>query len=563
VAAGPAFRLRPAPFVAPEGTPGPAEVPAPDAAAELAALDDALRATADDVRRARDGVSARASAAEAAIFDAHLLFLQDAALVDPARARIREGRVTAARAWSDAVEAAAAAWDALDDAYQRARAADLRSVGDQVLRHLMGPSAAAISGAGILVAPDLAPAEAAALDRNAVHGVACAFGGPTSHGAILARSLGIPAVMAAGPALLAVGDGVTLVLDGEAGTVTVDPPAEAVRAAEARQEVRRRRDAEAHAQAHRPAVTRDGVSRVVAANLAAAAEVEAAVAAGADGVGLLRSEFLFLASDTLPSEDEQEAVYRTVAEALAGRPLTLRTLDAGADKPLPGLPLPAEANPFLGVRGIRLGLRHPEVLATQLRAALRVAADHPLRLLFPMVATLDELLQARRILESARATLAACGVRVPEHVEVGIMVEVPSAALTAGAFAAHVDFFSMGTNDLAQYVLAADRGNAELASLGDALHPAVLLLIDRTVRAAAAAGRWVGVCGELAGDPLAIPVLIGLGVRELSMAPARVPAAKQVVRETSFAAAEALARDALRLSSASDVRRLAAASAPV
>ncbi len=234
-----------------------------------------------------------------------------------------------------------------------------------------------------------------------------------------------------------------------------------------------------------------------------------------------------------------------MAEALGGRPLTVRTLDAGADKPLAALPLPAEANPFLGVRGIRLSLRQPAVFATQLRAVLRVAADHPLRVMFPMVATVDELLRGREALDAARASLAAAGVTTGERVEVGIMVEVPSAALIAETLAPHVDFFSLGTNDLAQYVLAADRGNAELTALGDALHPAVLMLIERTVRAGRAAGRWVGVCGELAGDPAAVPVLLGLGVRELSMAPSRVPAVKQVVRATASDGARDLALAAL------------------
>ncbi len=464
---------------------------------------------------------------------------------------------SAARAWADAVAAAVAAWEAVDDPYLRARAADLRSVGDQVLRLLLGlPARALARGAGIVVAADLAPADVVALDPAAIRGIACAFGGPASHAAILARSLGIPAVVAVGRALLGVRDGTLLALDGEAGTVTVAPPAAAVRAAEERRRRSGREEAAARARAHLPAVTRDGVPVHVAANVAGLADVAAAVAAGADGVGLLRTEFLFLGADHLPTEDEQERAYRAAAEALEGRPLVLRTLDVGADKPLPYLPREEERNPSLGLRGLRLGLRDPQLLADQLRAALRVAADHDVRVMFPMVATVDELRQAREALDAARDSLAAEGVAVPDRIALGIMVEVPSAALLVEAFVPHVDFFSLGTNDLAQYTLAADRGNAEVAALADALHPAVLRLVERTAQAATEGGRGVAVCGEVAGDPLAIPLLLGLGVTELSMAPVRIAVAKEAVRATEVGRARRLAREALAADSAAEVRRL-------
>ena len=557
IAVGPARCLRAARVPVPDG-------PSQDREADTAALERAVAAAGDDIRGLRDSVADRAGGPEAAIFDAHLLFLEDEALLGPAREGITAEGKSAARAWADAVAEAAVAWDALDDPYLRARGADLRSVGDQVLRHLLCPAAdAGPSGTspapgapGIVVAPDLSPAEAAGLDPAHVLGVACAFGGPTSHGAILARSLGIPAVVGAGRALLGVIEGTPLALDGEAGTVTVDPPAATVRALEARRAGRARDEAEAQARAHDPAVTRDGARVRVEANVAGPQDIGAAVAAGADGVGLLRTEFLFLAADHLPGEDEQETAYRAVAEGLGGRPLTLRTLDVGADKPLPYLPLEREPNPNLGLRGIRLGLSRPEVLTAQLRAALRVAADHPLRVMFPMVATVDEVRRARELLDAARASLIAEGTSVPERVEVGIMVEVPAAALLVEAFVPLVDFFSIGTNDLAQYVLAADRGNAEVAALADALHPAVLRLIDTVVRAAAEGGRSVAVCGELAGDPLAIPLLLGLGITELSLAAARIPLAKQAVRATDLGAARRLAAQALAAGSAAEVREL-------
>jgi phosphocarrier protein FPr len=554
VAVGAARFLQAAPVALPDG-------PAEDPDTEWAALRRALAAAAADIRRAWSAVAGRAGEREAAIFDAHLLFLEDEALVEPARTCIYDDGENAARSWAAAVAGAAAAWDALADPYQRARVADLRAVGDQVLRHLQGaPPGGVTAGPGIVVAAELTPAETAGLDRSLVGGIACARGGPTSHAAILARSLGIPAVVGAGDALLGVAEGTTLAIDGEAGTVTVDPPAAALHAAEDRRAALVRLEAEAGVMAGEPAVTSDGVGVQVAANIAGAHDVPAARAAGADGVGLLRTELLFLEADHLPGEDEHERAYRDVAESLGGRPLTVRTLDIGADKQLAFLPLCAEQNPFLGVRGIRLGLSRPELLRTQLRAILRVAADHPLRIMFPMVTTVDEVRHARELLDEAGASSAEAAAG-RSRVEVGIMVEVPAAALTIEAFLPHVDFFSLGTNDLAQYVLAAERGNAAVAGLADPLHPAVLQLIGRTARAAAAGGRIAAVCGELAGDPAAIPLLLGLGIRELSMAPARIPLAKQAVRATDVGAAGRLARRALRAASAADVRRLLSAAA--
>ena len=563
IATGPARRLRAVSVELPDAA-------SQDPAADWAALQDALAATGDDIGRARDSVAARASGYDAAIFDAHLLFLEDEALLGPARTAIFEQGRNAARAWADAVSEAAAAWDALDDPYLRARAADLRGVGDQVLTCLLevssGLAGAGVTGAagtdaaapGILLAADLTPAEIVALAHSSVIGVACAFGGPTSHSAILARSLGIPAAVGVGETLLGVADGTTLTLDGEAGTVTVDPPPAAMQAAE---ELRAGRDlqaAEAQQTAHLPALTRDGRIVLVEANVSGPDDVEAALAAGADGIGLLRTEFLFLTADHLPSEDEQEKAYRAVAASLGGRPLVVRTLDVGADKQLPYLPLAAEQNPFLGLRGIRLGLSRPELLAAQFRALLRVAVDYPMQILLPMVAMVDEVRQASRALAQAGEWLAAAGTTAARRVELGIMVEVPAAALLVEDFVPDVDFFSLGTNDLAQYVLAADRGNAAVASLTDALHPAVLRLVERVARVAGRHDRRVAVCGEAAGDPLAIPILLGLGVTELSMDPRRIAAAKQIVRATELGAARRLAARALAAESAAEVRRFAA-----
>ncbi len=520
-------------------------------AGELTRLDGAITATQRENAAARDSVAGRTGGSyDSAIFDAHLLFLQDEALLEPARRLIGEGR-NAADAWDSAVACVLTAWRGLVDEYQRARAADLESVRDQVLGHLLGTPRAAVLGPGVLIADDLTPAQTAGLDPAVVSGIATASGGPTAHAAILARALGIPAVVGLGPALLAVPEGTPLLLDGERGTALVAPPPDAVAAVAQNAGRRRAAAGRARQRAAGPAHTGDGTVVEVAANAGSVQDARLAVAAGADGIGLLRTEFVFLGSAAMPTEDEQEAVYREIAQILAGRPLIIRTLDVGADKPLAYLPRDPEPNPALGQRGIRLGLARPDLLLPQIRAVQRVAADYPVKLMFPMVATAAELDAALALVAQAAASQA--GAAAPD---VGIMVEVPSAALAAAALAGSVSFFSVGTNDLAQYTLAADRAAAAVAGLADALHPAVLALIGQAAAAGAAAGRWTGVCGEVAADPLAVPVLLGLGVRELSVSARSVPAVKQAVRAVHMEAARELAAQAVRLPSAAAVRDL-------
>jgi phosphocarrier protein FPr len=552
IVSGPARRLRaPEPEI-PAGSSG-------DPEQEWAALQEALERTGAEIRAMRDSVAARAGEYSAAIFDAHLLFLHDDALLAPARRAIFEEGKNAAEAWHDAAEAVAADYRGLDDEYLRGRAHDVEAVGRQVVAALTGVAASpSLASTGIVVAADLTPADTASLDRELALGIATAAGSPTSHSAILARSLGIPAAVGVGDALLEVPEGTELLLDGDAGAVYVEPSDELMAEHAQRRAERDELAREARAHAAEEAVTRDGRRIEVVANIGSPDDVPAALANGAEGVGLLRTEFLFLERASMPSEDEQYEAYSRIAEALEGRPLVLRTLDVGADKPLPYLPAQPEANPFLGVRGIRLSLARPELLETQLRAALRTSAEHPLKVMFPMVATLEEYLQARAALERIREELA-----VPA-LEVGVMVEVPAAALAAEAFAQEVDFFSLGTNDLTQYTLAAERGNASVAALADGLHPSVLRLIRLVADAAGRHDRWVGVCGELASDPAAVPVLVGLGVTELSANAPAIPAVKQAVRGVDLAAARVLADEALELPSASEVRALvASASATV
>jgi phosphoenolpyruvate-protein phosphotransferase/dihydroxyacetone kinase phosphotransfer subunit len=551
IAVGQAQQFRPPPIEVPAR-------PAGDPRAEWNALEKALAAVRRQIGEQRASVAARAGEEEAAILDAHGLFLEDHLLLDAARRGIEDQGQSAARAWKNAADVVVEEYRGLEDEYLRARAEDLAGVARRVLEHLVdgGPGSPSLTGPGILVAADLTPTDTVTLDPALVRGIATAAGGPTSHSAILARSLGIPAAVGLGDGLLEVAEGVSLVLDGEAGTVLVDPPPDVIAAALARWEELQARERTVREAAHRPGVTRDGVQIEVAANAGSVQEAEAAATAGADGIGLLRTEFLFLGRETMPDEEEQEVVYRRIAEVLDGRPLILRTLDVGADKPLPYLPRADEDNPFLGVRGIRLSLIEPELLSAQLRAALRVARDHPLKVMFPMVTTADELRAAMGLMAEARAALGWKDGWAPEGFELGVMVEVPAAALTAAAFASRVDFLSLGTNDLSQYVAAADRGNRQVAPLADAVHPAVLRLVRMVVEAAEAHGRWVGVCGEVAGDPAAVPLLLGLGVHELSVVPPAVAAVKQAVRETELGSARALAALALALDSSGAVRDL-------
>jgi phosphoenolpyruvate-protein phosphotransferase/dihydroxyacetone kinase phosphotransfer subunit len=546
IALGPVHRVA-------ERLDAPPERPSQGADIERQRLESARETARAAIERDRDQVARRSSASDAAIFSAHLALLDDKAMVDAAQARIEAG-AAAESAWYEASQQTATAWRALDDDLLRERATDVEDVGRRVLAALEGRELVAGSSAeGVLVASELTPADAAAIDPAYVRGIAAARGTATAHAAILARALGIPAVVGLGSSVLAIAEDTLVLLDGGEGTLLVAPSArEAERASRARELALERR-ATALQHAREPAVTRDGVRIEVAANLGGAGGAASAVELGADGVGLLRTEFLFLDRQEIPGEEEQAETIAEIAGALGGRPLIVRTLDVGADKPLPALPMAPEQNPFLGRRGIRLSLEHPDLLATQLRAVLRVAAEHPVKVMFPMVATAAELEAALAEVQRARA---ATGVDAP--LEVGIMVEVPSAALQAEQLAVSADFFSIGTNDLTQYTMAAERGNELVGDLLAGPQPAVLRLVRETVAGAEAHGRWVGVCGELAADPAAALLLVGLGVRELSMAPPLVPEVKQALRSATVSDAVDAARRALGARDSAEARECAA-----
>jgi multiphosphoryl transfer protein len=540
IAIGPARRIQTRPLVLPDDEPG-------TEAAQWRRLREAIAATRRDIARTRAQVAQEAGETDAAIFDAHLMLLDDPELLGPAQELIRQGS-GAARAWHRAVRRVEAEVAGLPDSYLRERAADVHAVGDQVLRYLLGVEGGGPSVEGILVAADLTPADAAELDAGLVRGVVLAFGSPTSHAAILARARGIPLLVAAGTVVQRIEDGQLIVVDADAGRLVVDPSDDLRADYEARIAARESAHAAAVSAAALPSVTRDGIAISVCANVGSIDDAKNAADGHADGAGLVRTEFLFASRPEPPSVGEQEAMYRSICEALSGRRVVFRTLDAGGDKPMPFATVAGEANPFLGVRGIRLSLRYPDLLRNQLRALCAVATDAPVSIMFPMITTVDEVHEANAVLDEA------CGGQRPEGLRVGIMVEVPAVALKAAAFAPHVDFFSIGTNDLTQYALATERGNAALAALADTLDPGTLRLIAELCHGAGDVP--VSVCGEAAADPAAIPILLGLGVRSLSVAVPAIAHVKQAVRDLELTAATKLANRALICASASEVRSL-------
>ncbi len=510
-----------------------------------------LHAALTDVRRDIQGLIERSkSKAIREIFITHQEMLDDPELTDEVETRLKQGE-SAEAAWMSVIEAAAKQQESLQDALLAERAADLRDIGRRVLAQLCGVETAQEPDEPyILVMDEVGPSDVARLDPVRVAGILTARGGATAHSAIVARALGIPALVGAGPAVLLLASGTPLLLDGQRGRLHVDADAATLQRATVERDTREQRLKAAAAQRHEPALTRDGHAVEVFANIGESAGVAGAVEQGAEGIGLLRTELIFMAHKQAPDEATQEAEYRRVLDGLGGRPLVVRTLDVGGDKPLPYWPIAKEENPFLGVRGIRLTLQRPQIMEAQLRALLRSADNRPLRIMFPMVGSVDEWRQARAMTERLRLEIPVA------DLQLGIMIEVPSAALLAPVLAKEVDFFSVGTNDLTQYTLAIDRGHPTLSAQADGLHPAVLQLIDITVRAAHAHGKWVGVCGELAADPLAVPVLIGLGVDELSVSARSIPEVKARVREFSLSEAQGLAQKALAVGSPAEVRAL-------
>lgn len=553
VAIGPAVLYRPTvPDVARRADADPVE--------EWQRLQAAIAAAAQEIAAVGRQALRQAGREEAAIFEAHALVLQDPDLLETVRAGLQAERANAEWIWQTEIERLAQTYRAMEDAYMRARAADIQDVGGRVLQQLLGvePPSLDFDEPSILVASDLNPSDTARLDPELVLGICTEFGGATAHSAILARALGIPAVVGLGHNLWRATAGQTLAIDGEAGQCWTDPSDDQLAQLRTRQTAWLTGRQRAKSAGQGAALTRDGHRVEVAANVGGPNDIPRALEFGAEGVGLFRTEFLFMDRDSAPSEDEQFEAYAAAAGQLDGAPLIIRTLDVGGDKPLPYLDLGEEANPFLGWRGIRFCLDRSHIFKPQLRAILRASVDangRPtnVKIMFPMIGIVSEVRAARRQLVEAQEELRAEGLAYDPRLEVGIMVEVPSAVAVADQLAREVDFFSIGTNDLTQYVMAADRGNSQVAPLVNALQPAVLRMVGQTAAAGRAAGIWTGMCGELAGNPLATPVLVGLGLTELSMSAPSVPLVKEAIRGLTLPDAQRTAREVLQLATAEEV----------
>jgi len=493
---------------------------------------------------------------EAEIFLAHQEFLTDQELMRGIRETIFTQKLNAEYAVKAEFDTYAAALAELDDPYLRARAQDLEDVSMQVIRSLQGQES---DGSGLLTRPsviiaeDLTPSDTIQFDKDKILGICIAKGGPTSHTAILARSLGVPAVVSAGFDIEDIERGVLTVVDGDEGTMIMGPALAVLESARQKQAAWQKARSEQLTSAHQPAVTLDGHRVEVAANIGGVDDARKAIEMGAEGVGLFRTEFLYLDRTELLDIEEQVAIYQGVVKVMDGRPLVVRTLDIGGDKSVPYLGLAEEPNPFLGWRGIRMVRERPDILANQFEALLRAGVGGDIRIMLPMVSGPGEVKRAKEILDETVASLKAQGVSIPEKLQFGIMIEVPSAALLAHHLAPLVDFFSIGTNDLTQYTLAVDRTNERVTNLASPYNPAVLQLIARTIEAAHAHGKWVGMCGELAGDVLAVPMLLGMGLDEFSMAASSIPSVKEEIRRWSMARAKEVAQEVLGMAGSTEV----------
>ncbi|RCK75050.1 MAG: Phosphoenolpyruvate-protein phosphotransferase of PTS system [Anaerolineae bacterium] len=536
-----------------------------DPHAEWQRLQEALHKADTQLMALQERARKIAGEEEAAIFEAHRLFLIDEELLARLRTLILDEHLNAKAAVHHTFEQYAEALLGLEEAYFQARAQDLRDVAQRVMRCLEEDSdqdsLETWKEAVIVVAEDLTPSDTIRFDRQKILGIVTARGGPTSHSAILARAMGVPAVVSAQFDLNDIRSGTLAILNGNSGVFNVGPTLHELEVArKEKTEWEARRQAELK-EAELPAITRDGAFRAeVVANIGGVEDAEQVLQFGGEGVGLFRTEFLYLERSTMPSIVEQVRAYRRVFEILDGRPLVVRTLDIGGDKEVPYLGMEKEPNPFLGWRAIRMIRERPDVLQNQFSALLQAAGQViaeagkcDLRIMLPMVSSVAEVERAREIYEEARAALQAEGKPLPQQVQFGIMVEVPSAALLADHFASRVDFFSIGTNDLTQYTLAVDRTNERVSALASPYHPAVLRLIEMTIRAAHTQGKWVGLCGELAGDPLAVPLLVGLHLDEFSMAPSSIPTIKQLIRQWTLSACEEVAQRCLQFSLAAEV----------
>ena len=524
------------------------------------AFEQAIVASKEELVALHEQVTLKAGAETAAVFDAHLLMLDDPSLIEAVNQAISDG-ADAVSAVQATIKRLSFMFEGLEDEYMRERAVDIRDIGQRLIRHLTGACAInwnALIEPVIVFAHDLTPSDTAQFNPKTIYGFATEIGGETSHSAIIARTFGIPAVVGATGILTGVRGGELAIIDGGAGLIIINPSHE--RLAFYQSKMRRDRELcrEMEALKELPAVTIDGHRIEVAANVGLVRDVEPALEHGAEGVGLYRTEFVFMNRDTAPTEEEQYIAYKTVLEKMKGRPVVIRTLDVGGDKQIDYLKMPKENNPFLGWRAIRMCLDRPELFKVQLRALWRAGCYGDLRIMFPMISSLDEVRRAKEQLFLAREELMAEGKQVAESISVGVMIEIPSAALIADQLAQEVDFFSIGSNDLIQYTIGVDRMNESIAHLYQPLHPGILRLISMVIDAAHRHGKWVGMCGEMAGNEKCVPILMGLGLDEFSMSATSIPRVKKLVRNLSIIQCREVAAKCLVAGTASDVGKLVA-----
>ncbi|WFO88714.1 phosphoenolpyruvate--protein phosphotransferase [Bacillus velezensis] len=527
-----------------------------DAAAEVSRFDEAIVRSKEELEKIKEHALKELGQDKADIFSAHLLVLSDPELLNPVKEKISTDSVNAEFALKETASMFVTMFESMDNEYMKERAADIRDVTKRVTGHLLGveiPNPSMISEEVVIVAEDLTPSDTAQLNRQFVKGFTTDIGGRTSHSAIMARSLEIPAVVGTKAATGTIENGVTVIVDGIDGDVIIDPSSETLKKYEEKHSAYLAQKAEWAKLVNEPTVSKDGHHVELAANIGTPDDVKGVLENGGEAVGLYRTEFLYMGRDQLPTEDEQFDAYKTVLERMEGKSVVVRTLDIGGDKELPYLQLPKEMNPFLGYRAIRLCLEEQEIFRTQLRALLRASTYGNLKIMFPMIATVNEFKQAKAILLEEKEKLVEADVAVSDDIEVGMMVEIPSTAVIADQFATEVDFFSIGTNDLIQYTMAADRMNERVAYLYQPYNPAILRLITLVIEAAHKEGKWVGMCGEMAGDEIAIPILLGLGLDEFSMSATSILPARTQISKLSKKEAESFKETILSMSTTEEV----------
>lgn len=557
IGVSPGVIIGPAFLVAPESMPiEERTISADEVEHEICRLEDALIETRRQIKALQEDLEERMGLSDASILDAHLMVLDDRAFIEEVVENIRNKRVNVELVVKEVVDRYAGVLASAGDDYLRERVADVRDVARRIIRNLSGDSvspSAEWPQNHIVVATDLAPSKTATFRKDRIIGFATDFGSPTSHTAVMARGLNIPAIVGLRNVTEHVATGDELLIDGNKGVLIIHPTAARLKKYGKVAEARRNIERGLTNLKLKPAETKDGHGIVLSANVEGLEEVDAVIECGAEGIGLFRSEYLFMARDRLVSEEEQAEVYKEVAARLAPAPAIIRTLDLGGDKYLPHQQFPREMNPFLGCRSIRLSLLHPNEFKIQLRAILRANAAGNVKIMYPMISNVDEVIQANELLEEAKAELSALGTPFQKDIDVGIMIEIPCAALTADTMAEHVDFFSIGTNDLVQYTLAVDRANERVAYLYEPTHPAVLKLIKQTIDAGHRRNIWVGLCGEMAAAPIITPLLVGMGLDELSVAPSAVLPVKDAIRSIEYSRAKELAELSLSCKSAAEV----------